>query len=167
MYQDINKSLQNGELKLDKLLGSVQNIIGELTQELPKDSTMAPASELLNNMSSMLSNISSDGNIQDNSNQVLGSCNQDNIPDLSQMMAGLTSNPMMSSMLNSMMGSMSSTPSQSDNNLFGGLDINSLMSTMGPMMSQMRGGNNQAEGFDMSMLTGLLGGMNLSEEKQE
>jgi len=65
------------------------------------------------------------------------------------------------------MGSMSSTPSQSDNNLFGGLDINSLMSTMGPMMSQMRGGNNQAEGFDMSMLTGLLGGMNLSEEKQE
>ena len=167
MYQDINKSLQNGELKLDKLLGSVQNIIGELTQELPKDSTMAPASDLLNNMSSMLSNISSDGNIQDNSNQVLGSCNQDNIPDLSQMMAGLTSNPMMSSMLNSMMGSMSSTPSQSDNNLFGGLDINSLMSTMGPMMSQMMGGNNQAEGFDMSMLTGLLGGMNLSEEKQE
>ena len=174
MYQDINKSLQNGELKLDKLLGSVQNIIGELTQELPKDSTMAPASDLLNNMSSMLSNISSDGNIQDNSNQVLGSCNQvlgscnqDNIPDLSQMMAGLTSNPMMSSMLNSMMGSMSSNPSQSDNNLFGGLDINSLMSTMGPMMSQMMGGNNQAEGFDMSMLTGLLGGMNLSEEKQE
>jgi hypothetical protein len=174
MYQDINKSLQNGELKLDKLLGSVQNIIGELTQELPKDSTMAPASDLLNNMSSMLSNISSDGNIQDNSNQVLGSCNQvlgscnqDNIPDLSQMMAGLTSNPMMSSMLNSMMGSMSSNPSQTDNNLLGGLDINSLLSTMGPMMSQMMGGNNQAEGFDMSMLTGLLGGMNLSEEKQE
>jgi hypothetical protein len=151
MYQDINNSLQNGELNLDKLLGSVQNIIGELTQELPKDA--APANDLLNNMSSMLNNIAPDGNI-----------NQDNVPDLSQMMSGLTSNPMMTNMLNSMMGSMSPSDSQSTdiNNLLGGLDINSLMSTMGPMMAQMMGGNNQ--GLDMSMLTGLLGGMNLNEE---
>jgi len=160
MYQDINKSLQNDELKLDKLLGSVQNIIGELTQELPTVQGSEPASALLNNMSNMLGNINPDGSTKDG-----------NIPDISQMLSGLTNNPDMSNMLSSVMGSMSSMSNDTQssgldinqlvNGLTGnsssGLDIGQLMTTMGPLVSQMMGGD----------LSQLMSGMNMENKEQQ
>jgi hypothetical protein len=150
MYQDINKSLQSGDLKLDKLLGSVQNIIGELTQELPNTEGTEPASALLNNMSSMLGNINPDGTTKDG-----------NVPDISQMLSGLTGGSGMSEMLSSVMGSMTSMTNDTQSSGLSndtGLDIGQLMTTMGPLMSQMMGGGD---------LSQLMSGMNLENNEQQ
>jgi hypothetical protein len=143
MYQDINKSLQNGDLKLDKLLGSVQNIIGELTQELPNTEGTEPASSLLNNMSNMLGNINADGTTKDG-----------NVPDITQMLSGLTGGSGMSEMLSSVMGSISNNTQSSESP---DLDIGQLMTTMGPLMSQMMGGD----------LSQLMGQMNMENKEQD
>uniref|UniRef100_A0A6C0HDF9 Uncharacterized protein n=1 Tax=viral metagenome TaxID=1070528 RepID=A0A6C0HDF9_9ZZZZ len=143
MYQDINKSLQNGDLKLDKLLGSVQNIIGELTQELPNTEGTEPASSLLNNMSNMLGNINPDGTTKDG-----------NVPDITQMLSGLTGGSGMSEMLSSVMGSISNNTQSSESP---DLDIGQLMTTMGPLMSQMMGGD----------LSQLMGQMNMENKEQD
>jgi hypothetical protein len=143
MYQDINKSLQNGDLKLDKLLGSVQNIIGELTQELPNTEGTEPASSLLNNMSNMLGNINADGTTKDG-----------NVPDITQMLSGLTGGSGMSEMLSSVMGSISNNTQSSESP---NLDIGQLMTTMGPLMSQMMGGD----------LSQLMGQMNMENKEQD
>lgn len=143
MYQDINKSLQNGDLKLDKLLGSVQNIIGELTQELPNTEGTEPASSLLNNMSNMLGNINADGTTKDG-----------NVPDITQMLSGLTGGSGMSEMLSSVMGSISNNTQSSESP---NLDIGQLMTTMGPLMSQMMSGD----------LSQLMGQMNMENKEQD
>ena len=171
MYQDINKSLQNDELKLDKLLGSVQNIIGELTQELPNTNETEPANTLLNNMSNMLGNINPDGTTKDG-----------NLPDISQMFSGLLGGAGMSQMISSMVGSMNSSPTDTQtspldmNEMLNGssnLDISQLMSTMGPLMSQVMGGGDLSQlasmmgGGDLSQLASMMGGMNMENKENQ
>ena len=159
MYQDINKSLQNDELKLDKLLGSVQNIIGELTQELPTTKETEPASTLLNNMSNMLGNINPDGTTKDG-----------NVPDINDMFSGLLGGSGMADMLSSVVGSMTSNPNDTQSspldisqmlNGSSNLDIGQLMTSMGPLVSQMMGGG------DLSQLASMMGGMNMENKEQQ
>jgi hypothetical protein len=70
------------------------------------------------------------------------------------MLSGLTGGSGMSEMLSSVMGSISNNTQSSESP---NLDIGQLMTTMGPLMSQMMGGD----------LSQLMGQMNMENKEQD